>query len=163
MRDCVVSSLRGGRISHCLMWRHRQQNRNAHGSTGDVPNAENVKVSSARWRLSSAGDQKPVELLAQNSSQPQLSSVFFLHNTTTVRDSASSRWELTPSAGPPPWSRRRCGASRLASQRRAPQTGDILAETDAFQQDAPLELTCDQRQCGLTLSRGLKGTVHTFY
>lgn len=64
MRDCVLSSLRGGRISRRLMWRHRQQDRSAHGWTADVPN---VKVSSVRRRLSSAGDQKPLELSAQNS------------------------------------------------------------------------------------------------
>lgn len=82
MRDCVMSSLRGGRISHRLMWRHRQQDRSAHG-----------------WTV---GDQKPLELSAQNSSQ---SFRFFLHNTTTtVRDSASSCRELKPSAGPPLWS-----------------------------------------------------------
>lgn len=66
MRDCVLSSLRGGRISRRLMWRHRQQDRSAHGWTADVPN---VKVSSVRQRLPSAGDQKPLELSAQNSSQ----------------------------------------------------------------------------------------------
>lgn len=134
MRDCVMSPLQGGRISRRLMWRHHQQDRSAHCWTADAPKAENVKVSSVRPCLSSTGDQKPLELSAQNSSQ---SFSFFLHNTTTVRDSASSCRELKPSAGPPPWSRRRRGAGRLASQHCAPQTGDVLAETDAFQQNVP--------------------------